>query len=149
MGKVSKRKSKGSSYFDPLINQFNGDIFKANERQLKDRMPLLIRDISRGNVSYERYNKYFTDKLIYWLADTVVNEYNNAVFDRQAYYEFSINHPDNNWANVKLARATERVKAYATLMKQTNELYAQGPVYLETALRLIAVQMNNNYKFVV
>jgi len=147
--KVGKRKVKGSSYFDPLINQFNGDIFKASERQLKDRLPLLIRDISRGYVSYERYGKYFTDKMIYWLADAVVNCYNDAVSDRMVYMEYAINHPDSNWINVKLARATEKTNAYMTLMKQTNELYRRGPEYLEVALKTISVQMNNNYKYVI
>lgn len=147
--KPNKRKSKGSAYFDPLINQFNGDIFKASERQLKDRIPLLIRDISRGNVSYERYKKYFTANLIYWLADTVVNLYNDATMDRAVYMEYALNHPDSNWINIKVVKSTDKAKAYETLMKETNKLYNIGPTYLETFLKVVASQMNERYKYVV
>ena len=53
----NKRKIRGSSYFDPLISQFNGDIFKAPAKILKDKMKKLVIDIVRGNVPYEKYGK--------------------------------------------------------------------------------------------
>ena len=140
----NKRKSKGSMYFDPLINQFNGDIFKAPQNILISKLKKLVIDMIRGNVSYEKYGKYFSPEFIYYLAEYVTLKYNEALYLQDMSYHYKNLHPDSSYAQQKAAVYQNQLNAWQIIKTNTDYLHATGDV--QTVLTRIPNQMRDNYK---
>lgn len=140
----NKRKTKGSSYFDPLINQYNGDIFKAPKKILISKMKKLVIDIIRGNVPYEKYGKYFTPEFIYHLTSYVESKYNAAMADNETYKEYVMNHPGSTFFQARANTRSILFNAWSIVYKNMQILYQTGDV--QTMLICIPNQMKDYYK---
>ena len=150
MGKPNgKRKPRGSSYFDPLIEQHNGDIFKASERQLRDKIPLLIKDICRGNVSYSKYGKYFTPEMILLLTNETILIFNLCADDYTVYKDYIMRNPNNEAISVRFKTISAKYEAYRILLEQLLFMYYNGPTVVESVLKTIATKMHHYYKYYV
>lgn len=142
MGKPNgKRVNKKSAFFDPLIERYNGDIFKAPERILINKMPVLVNDIVKGRVLYNKYGKYFTREFIYLLASHIITSYNNAVKEYDKSLVYSMIYPANSSANIDVIKWGQIVQAYTTLNGAVRKLHATGNV--EEFLKLVPAQMTN------
>lgn len=135
---------KGSSYFDPLINQYNGDIFKAPPKVLIGKMKRLAIDLTKGNVSYEKYGKYFTPVFIFHFAEYVRLKRDIALTHKEAMFIYANANPNSSFIQKVYTDSVNIFNVWDILNTNMKRCHQTGDV--RSMIETVQSQCRDNYK---
>lgn len=121
-----KRQQRGSSFFDPLIQKYNGNIFKAPDIEISDRIPRLLKDIVCGNLDTVKYMQYFSPKIVYYLYLYAFNEFNSIAAICISLQERNIVNPSDTTIENKRRDYSEKYKVYSIMVPLLYQFYLTG-----------------------
>lgn len=96
--KRPSKKKQSSKFFDKyLINFPQNYLFTVTDpkavRALKrDIINLLMKDIAKGTVNYEKTAQYFTKQFVYIMYTTVLQEYNRRIMYSEVFKDYISRH---------------------------------------------------------
>lgn len=97
--KRPSKKKATSKFFDKYMNNFPQNyLFTVSEPKkvnaIKvDIIHMLMKDIAKGTVNFEKTSSFFTRGFVQMMYDTVLEEYNNRIMYSKVFEFYSMNNP--------------------------------------------------------
>lgn len=123
-----KRQQRGSSFFDPLIQKYNGNIFKAPDIEISDKIPRLLKDIVCGNLDTVKYMQYFSPKIVYYLYGYTCSEFNKSILMCNIIQFYCTYNSYDHDAEIIRKNYVEKYKIYEIITPLMHEFYLTGNV---------------------
>lgn len=141
---VKKSGKRGSKYFDEFIRNSGPNFIEVEqEKNLRLRIPQLCRDIAYGNISIEKYGRYFTRDLIEILYEEVLIEYTKRYHIYMAMVDYAAKMIDEAPVQFILKECKDRCRAYEILYSGCVDLRATGNL---SYIYIISSKLKN-YRF--
>ena len=121
-----KRQQRGSTFFDPLIQKYSGNIFKANDIEISNKINKLLKDIVCGNLDTSKYMQYFSPKIVYYLYIYAYNEFTSISAISSSLQYRCINGPHDDRIELERRKYAEKYKVYEIIVPLLWDFYLTG-----------------------
>lgn len=133
--KRPSKKKQSSKFFDKyLINFPQNYLFTVTDpkavRALKrDIINLLMKDIAKGTVNYEKTAQYFTKQFVYIMYTTVLQEYNRRIMYSEVFKDYISRHGTQDKLVVQETDELIRSRSVYDYLYRDIELFYQSSEY--------------------
>ena len=133
--KKPSKKKQGSRFFDKyLIGYTQNYLFTVTDpksvRALKkDIIHLLMKDIAKGTVNYEKTAQYFTKQFVYLMYNSVLQEYNRRIMYSEVFKDYINRHGTQDQLVVQEADELIRSRSVYDYLYRDIELFYQSSEY--------------------
>jgi hypothetical protein len=130
--KKPSKKKQSSKFFDKyMLNYPQNYLFTVSEpkavRTLKrDIINLLMKDIAKGTVNYEKTAQYFTKQFVYMMYNVVLQEYNRRIMYSEVFKDYINRHGTQDQLVVQEADELIRSRSVYDCLYKDIELFYQS-----------------------
>lgn len=127
--KRPSKKKATSKFFEKYLNNFPQNyLFTVSEPKKvnaikSDIVHMLMKDIAKGTINFEKTGSYFTRGFVQLMYETVLEEYNNRIMYSKVFEFYSINAPVRDLKVEKEMDMLIRSRAVYDILYRDIELF--------------------------